>query len=213
MTEIAPIALRQLDDMTGSRTAEGFQVATEQYPHLQGLAVILNNSGVGKFQPSELGLGGSYIEMNPNVTVYDEPIRSGLVTARMGEFSKFYRERGVLPKRPELVTSIFLHELGHAEDFHAYIIKNGGDVAAAFKLSREVRSSQLATLPLKISSSRVRHAYDNNTQGYRDNMLKAGYDETKLAKAILENSEAYTQLACEQVADRFALGVLATMYS
>jgi hypothetical protein len=213
MSETAPLALTQLDQMNGSRTAEAFSVATKQHPHLEGLAVILHDKGAGEFQSSELGLGGSYIGMNPDQDALDKSIQSGLVTARMKEFSVFYRERGILPRKKELITSIFLHELGHAEDFHQYTVNAGGDVKAAFNLSNEVRRSQLITLPLGGASSRARRDWENNTENYRDRMIRHGYTDETFATALLKNSEAYAQLPCEKVADRFALGVLATMYA
>lgn len=213
MTDFTPLALRHLDDTIGSRTVEAFEVATEQHPHLGGIAIKLDKSSYSSFHPSELGLAGSHISMAADKSQYADHIKSGITKIRMADFSTLLRERGVTPSVPELVTSVFLHELGHAEDYHQYIQCAGGDVKAAFELSREVRRSELATLPLGGSSSNALKAWDSNKSGYRDRMQKAGYTQDSFMALIKQNVEAYTKLPAEQVADRFALGVLATMYS
>lgn len=212
MAESAPLALKQLDATIGSRTVDGYSTAVDRYPHLGGMAVLLDPQD-SAFQPSKLGLAGSHIRIVDEPAKYQDEIIGGITKARMGEFSAFYHEKGITPSIPELVTATFLHELGHGEDYYRYILRAGGDVAAAFKLSNEVRASQLAGLPLKAPSSAAKKAWDNNTDGYRDDMQKTGYDEARFQVALLDNIRAYSKLPCEKVADRFALGVLATMYS
>jgi hypothetical protein len=213
MPNYTPLALQHLDSSIGSRTVEAFSVATEQYPHLGGIAINLDNSHQSSFHPSELGLAGSHISIIADPSQYQDEIKKGITKVRMAEFSTMFRERGVLPSVPELVTSTFLHELGHAEDFYQYIQRAGGDVKAAFKLAGEVRKSEIAGLPLKGSSSAALNAWNQNKDEYRDKMEGAGFTPESFNIAVMDNLEAYTKLPCEQVADRFALGVLATMYS
>lgn len=212
MPDYTPLALQHLDSTLGSRTVEAYEVATEQHPHLGGIAVKLDSSH-SFFEASNLGLAGSHISMLADKPQYINHIKSGATKARMADFSKLLREKGVTPSVPELVTSVFLHELGHAEDYHQYIQRAGGDVKAAFRTSREIRKSEIARLPLGIASSRALRAWNTNTNGYRDSMTKAGHTQDSFMQLINRNIEAYAKLPSEQIADRFALGVLATMYS
>ena len=213
-TKIAiPIALQAIDAQRGSETSEAYTRATAIAPHQGGLAVMLESTKGNQFMPSELGLAGSYITLNPNKDYYTEALKSGIVKDRLGEFSSFFHERGITPSYSELITTIFLHELGHAKDLHGYIDRSGGDEAKAFKISREIRASQLATLPLKSATSRAKLAWNQNIAGYRDKMQAAGLTGSRWDSIIKQNTEAYAQMPCEKVADRFALGVLATMYS
>lgn len=212
-TKITPLALQTLDRQLGTETVSAFEHAVDIAPHLGGLAIVLDNSTGSTFQPSELGLAGSLVRLNPDRDYYTGIIKSGIVGARLGEFSRFFRERGVMPSVNELMTSVLLHELGHADDLEGYVQQAGGNTKAAFKLASEVRKSELATLPLKAASSRAQRAWEGNIKGYRDKMRARGITDGKWSGLVLRNTEAYSNLPCEKVADRFALGVLATMYS
>lgn len=211
---MTPLSLRAIDTHLGANTAEAYKQAVQQAPHLGGLAIILDKRvNASHFVPSELGLAGSYISVNPDPAHYANAIRDGIVGARMGHFSRFFRSKGIQPSINELVTSVFLHELGHADDFNSYITRASGDPAKALRLANKVRESQIATLPLKTATSRARAAFVDNTGGYRDAMLDYLKSSGANWEYLLEqNTKAYTNLTCEQVADRFALGVLATIY-
>lgn len=208
--EIAsPLALQELDDKLGTQTQEAYRAAVEQAPHLNGLAVVLDDKRP-HFKESPLGLGGSHVAISSEPEFYRDANKSGIVASRMGAFSKFFRSRGEIPVLDHLIVSVLLHEIGHANDFAGYIQRASGDAKSAFALSRQVRKSQLATLPLKAPSSAAQNAWDNNTKGYRDKLLSQGMTPEVWSEYIAKNSTAYGELPCEAVADRFALGVLAT---
>lgn len=204
--------LEQIDDTTGAFTQEAFTRALETAPYLGEIAVQIDNDRTPHFTPNSNGLQASRLALNADPEFYRAAIRSGLVSKRMGEFSEFYRGHGVTPRIPELVTAVSLHELGHGEDFQRYINKAGGSTQAAFAMSRDVRKSQIATLPLGASTSRAQKAWDNNTEGYRDKLRAMGWTDEMWEAQKLRNTEEYTKLSVEKVADRFALGVLATIY-
>lgn len=206
----APIALEELDDRLGTQTQQAYRAAVEAAPRIAGLAVILDD-GNNRFEPSPLGLGGSSVKLNPDPEWYREALRSGKVRESLGKFSALYRSRGITPGINELIVAIELHELGHAVDFAGYISRAAGDTKAAFELSAHVRTSQLAGLPLKMSTSSAEYAMANNTNGYRDRMQKLGYVGPAWTSIVTDNLQAYRELPCEKVADRFALGVLATV--
>lgn len=212
-TKNIPLALQALDRQHGTNTVVAFEHAVDMAPHLGGLAVILDDKRGPGFHGSELGLAGSHVSLNPSTDYYKHAIRSGKTVPRMGEFSRFFRERGIAPSTNELITSALLHELGHADDLQGYIRRMGGDTAAAFRLAKDVRKSQIATLPLKMATSRAEAAWTSNEAGYKDKMRRRGVTDEKWPKLVAQNLEAYAALPCEKVADRFALGVLATMYS
>src|SRR5690606_38950343 len=109
--------------------------------------------GFSRFHKSDSGLADSYVALNPRHSYYVYAIKAGRVRERMGEFSAFFRNNGIIPKIPELILSVFLHELGHANDYHSYIEQAGGDTLAAYRHFVEVRQSQLATLPLGMATS------------------------------------------------------------
>ncbi len=212
-TKNTPLALQALDSQHGTETVVAFEHAVDMAPHLGGLAIILDDKRGPGFQGSELGLAGSYVSLNPSADYYKDAIKSGKTVARLGEFSRFFRERGIAPSTNELITTAFLHELGHADNFQEYVERMGGDTVAAFRLAKEVRKSQIATLPLKAATSRAEAAWTSNESGYKDKMRSRGVTDEGWAKLVTRNTEAYAALSCEKVADRFALGVLATMYS
>jgi aryl carrier-like protein len=208
-----PLALKRIDEELGSSTVPAYEHAVDTAPHLEGMAIILKGTSNGStFQASPEGLAGSYINLQAKEQVYKNLIHSGVAKIRMAEYSRFYRQRGITPSVKELVTSTFLHEMGHADDFHRYISDAQGDVSAAFDLSRSVRASQIATLPFKTATSNAVLAWENNTEGYRDRLQAAGYTDEMWESAVFDNIRAYSELPCEKVADHFALGVLATMY-
>lgn len=207
-----PLALVALDQQFGTELVSANKRAVKLAPHLGGLAIVLDQAHP-QFQPSELGLAGSIVSILSNDSYYINAINSGLFRARMVEYSEFFGERDIVPSTKELMVSVFLHEVGHANDFDGYIERAGGDTRAAFQLSREVRKTELATLPLKGPTIRARQAWNDNIDGYRDKMQACGFTDEKWRAVSIRNAEAYAELPCEKVADRFALGVLATIYS
>lgn len=210
-----PKVLRSLDNNKGSGTVLGHEAAIQISPHIEQVPVLGSESIVGgQFQANHGGWESSRVTINPNHSAYRSYIDSGFASTRLGEFSAFFRERGVVPKTNELILSVLLHELGHVDDLQSYLEKAGGDFKAACMLSEEVRTSQLASLPLGVPSSVALAAWNHNTDGYRDQMQDAGYNTNdKWHEILTQNLRAYSELPCEKVADRFALGVLATIYS
>lgn len=204
--------LRRIDAETGAFTEEAFTKALEVAPQLGDIAVELDNGSTPYFACDIRGLQESRLVLNSDPEFYRAAIKNGLVSKRMGEFSDFYRAHGVIPRIPELITAVSLHELGHGNDFLQYIEKASGDTATAFAMAGHVRESQIATLPLGASTSRAQTAWDGNVGGYKDKLRALGWTDEMWEAEKLRNTEEYAKLNVEKVADRFALGVLATMY-
>ncbi len=204
--------LEQIDANTGAHTQEAYVAALAVAPYLGEIAVRQDDNSGPHFTRNPNGLASSTLVLNGDPEFYRTAVRTGLVAKRMGEFRNFYYGLGIKPRLPELVTAVALHELGHGDDFHGYIEKAGGDTRAAFAMAKSVRDSQLATLPLRAATSRAEKAWKNNTEGYRDKIKAMGWTDEMWEAQKLQNTEAYTKLSCEKVADRFALGVLATVY-
>jgi hypothetical protein len=204
--------LEQIDVATGAHTQEAYESALAIAPHLGEFAVRRDDTAGPHFTRHPDGLTSSELVVNGDPEFYRTAVRSGMVANRMGEFRNFYYSLGIKPRLPELVTAVALHELGHGDDYHGYIESAGGDTKAAFAMAKSVRDSQLATLPLRAVTSRAEKAWVNNTEGYRDKIRAMGWTDEKWEAQKLENTTAYTKLSCENVADRFALGVLATIY-
>lgn len=213
MPEYTPQALLQLDDTIGSRTAEAYHTAVDAHPYLRDVRVVLNPDKRNFFSKSVHGLSASYISLNPTEAPYIERIEAGEVEERYSWAVDLLGYDGVTPRVPELLTTIFLHELGHANDFQGYITNNGDNPAIAFERSKEARRLQLATLPLKQASSRAIRAWDSNTEGYRDQLRASGLGDEDFSSTIRVNTAAYAELPCEAVADRFALGILSSIYT
>jgi hypothetical protein len=205
-------ALEQVDASTGARTQEAYLAALSAAPHLGEIAIVRNDGQNSHFTRNPDGLAGSSLVLNGDPEFYRTAVRSGLVSKRMAEFGTFFRGLGIQPRLPELVTAVALHELGHGDDFHGYIQRAGGDTHSAFEMAKAVRNSQLATLPLRGATSRAEKAWIYNTEGYRDKLRAMGWTDEMWEAQKAQNVEAYTKLSCEKVADRFALGVLATAY-
>jgi hypothetical protein len=207
-----PLALQQIDRQFGTSTVQAYEHATQLAPGLGGLAVVAHED-TSRFIGSPLGLAGSRVELNGSRDHYLERQASGLAKTRLPEFSAFFKERDIIPRFKELVVTVLSHELGHANDLLGYIDRAHGDTAAAFRLSQEVRKSELATLPLQASTSRAMLGWDTNYDRYQDKLRTQGITDDKWKELLNQNTEAYRVLPTEQIADRFALGVLATLYS
>jgi len=205
-----PLALQELDDNLGTQTQDAYRAASRVAPHLNGLAVVFTDT-TPHFSGSPLGLSGSNVAINPDKDFYIEGIHSGKASLRLAEFGKLYRSKGITPGVNELIVAIMLHEMGHAYDFSDYIKRASGDPKVAFELSRKVRKSEIATLPLRTSTAKAEAAWNNNTNGYKDKMRAKGYDNRTWASWLDKNTRAYANLPSEKVADRFALGVIATV--
>lgn len=205
-----PIILHEIDDALGAKTQDAFKAAILRSPRLGGLVIIASDQK-SNFIRSPLGLGGSQVNMRPDPEYYKEFINNGLVAQRMIRFSELYRSKGITPRVNELIVAVLLHEIGHAEDYANYISNASGNVKAAFELSNKVRATELATLPLKAATANAMRAWDDNTNGYRDAMQAQGITGTRWQELLDQNANAYTDLPCEKVADRFALGVLASI--
>jgi hypothetical protein len=208
----SPLALKTLDEHLGSETQRAYSYAIQVAPHLEGMAIILNEDR-SSFRRSRLGLAGGYVAMAASRSHYADRIVDGTATKRMGKFKEFFLDQGIRPKTAHLVTSVFLHELGHADDYQSYINQANGDTQLAFMLANDVRKSELATLPLRAATSHARKAWAENTNGYQDQMRASGVTDTRWQELQDQNIAAYADIPCEAVADRFALGVLATMYT
>ncbi len=205
-----PLALQAIDDQLGTQTQDAYRTAVSRAPHLNGLAVMLDEDR-SRFLGSPLGLPGSSIMLNPDPKYYSDAIRSGIVNKRMGEFSELYRSKGITPGVNELIVAVMLHEMGHADDLAGFVEMTDGDTAEAFMLANRVRKSELSTLPLKAATSRAQTAWDGNINGYQDLMRERGITDESWEALKAANTVAYAELPCEKVADTFALGVLATV--
>lgn len=206
-------ALRKIDDATGARTREAFISAWVKFPHLAKIAILQDDSvPMPTIRPEVGNLAKSTVLLSGKVDSYRPFVDDKAYAARMNPFNEFYRSRGVTPSISEMITTFFLHELGHGDDFHRYIREAAGDARAAFALANRVRGSELASLPLGTATSIADAAWQHNTDGYRDRLQAEGWTDEKRQAMRLQNLTAYTELNTEQIADRFALGVLATVY-
>lgn len=212
MTEICkPLALHSIDADLGTDTLTAYNNAVSLAPHLGGLAIVLSERGTS-FRPSPLGLAGSAVSLQPTEGYYKQRIEAGYVSVRMKRFEEFFRNRDINPSLKLLITSVFLHELGHGDTLHSFIRKNSGDTNAAFEEARATRKSQVKTLPLKGPSSAAERSWTGNTDGYRDEMQKIGYNAANWRQALTENARAYADLPLERTADDFAIEVLSQMH-
>lgn len=205
-----PEALTKLDGELGTDTRGAYSAAISAAPHLQVVEVESTN-GQARFLLGSAGLADSKLQISSDREYYLDAIRSGIASRRMHEYSRLYRAAGITPGVNELVVAVLLHEMGHAEDYSRYVDDANGDTQAAFALSRSVRKAQLASLPLQAATSQAVKAWSDNTDGYQDRVRALGYTDELWQEMVTKNTEAYGKLPCELVADRFALGVLATV--
>ncbi len=212
MPENTPEALSQIDAKLGSRTVEAYQSVVYSYPWLATVGIVLDDSRGNGFHKSSYGLSSTYIHLNPDDELYRNRLQDGTAEER------FYWARGLIHDYgrrlhvSEFVTMVFLHELGHADNFQDWIVDSDGKTKIAYERADAERKAQLATLPLGQACSRAVTAWQNNTDGYRDQMIVAGYDEVSFDEQLRANRIAYARLPSEVTPDRFAQKTLETIY-
>lgn len=214
MSECAIPALERLDDLLGSRTVAAHEHVLSRHPELGAVAITLSTESGNKFHKNELGIPSCSITINPQIETYQERLDSGQAAARFPWLVNFLQADTARPIElnvPELITAIFLHELGHAAHFQRLIVEADSNVKAAYATSQRQRFKQLSTIPLGMASSRALKKWAKNTDGYRDDMQAQGYDEVAFKEILDLNRVAYAQLPCEVVADEFALANLKDM--
>lgn len=212
MSEYSPEALTQIDAKLGSRTVEAYHCAVNSYPWLEGVNIVLDDSRGNVFHKNSMGLSASYISLNPDDELYRRRLQDGTAKERFFWATDLIHTRGKRLPISEFATTVFLHELGHADNYQDWILDSGGNTQLAFERSNTERQLQLATLPLGQACSRAVVAWQNNTDGYRDQMIVAGYDEMSFDEQLRANRIAYARLTSEVTPDRFAQKTLETIY-
>ncbi|MDB5163396.1 MAG: hypothetical protein JWS12_13 [Candidatus Saccharibacteria bacterium] len=214
MNEVLSIAeaSEELDRTLGTETRQAYARVLEVAPHLGVVAVVLGGT-YPAFCPSKDGLENSQVEITPERRFYESELASPHFPARFRPFQEFFVARGIVPAVKELVVVAMLHELGHADDYHTYITHANGDTAAAFKTYDHDWRNQVEALPLGGPTSAAEAAWDENIDGYQDQMREAGFTNEAWLAILEANTIAYTQLPQEKIPDNFALQILASIYT
>jgi hypothetical protein len=212
MYEYTPDALVQIDEKLGSRTVEAYHSVVYKYPWLRSVSIELDDSKINAFHKKSRGLDSSYISFNPSDESYINRLQDGRAVDRFYWAKGLIQSTGTRLRVPELVTISFLHELGHADNFHDWIIESGEDTQLAYTRSNAERHAQLDTLPLGQACSRAVAAWENNTDSYRDTMEAQGHDEVSFRAALRDNLKAYARLPSEAIPDQFARDALEQIY-
>ena len=212
MSDFAPYALTHLDFNKDSGTAGAYNVGVLFDPRLEGLAVALSGRSPGELVDSHYGLAGSVINVNPHDKDLEIAIKYGMAQEELGPLMSYLEYEGVEIDIYQVRILYLLRAMGRATVLQDYIDENHGNTQLAFDLFYKERKQQIATLPLGASSSDAQNAWNNNYNGYRDEMVRLfGFDDSKMQEALIENTRAFYDLPHEKVINRFALGVLANI--
>lgn len=206
-----PLALVEVDRVLQANTARVYNQAVRLAPRLGGLAVLLDKDGT-HFKLDEQGLGGSHVAVTSRSEYYSQFLISGWASRRMPDIIRFFMSRGVNVSGATIAEALVAHEIGHADEFVAYLDESAGDNTTAYKAITKERARQLGTLPLGMATSYAQKSWDENIDNYQQDMRSQGHNDESWRQLVEANLVAYAQLQQERTADAFALRVLAEIY-
>ena len=206
--------LRQIDSSTGARTRAAFIDAWAKFPHLVKVVVRRDDSRMPAVSPNKENLAASTVRVNGDPDFYRTFMEGGSYAKRAERLDNFFHSRGIKPEIPEIATFFTMHEVGHVDQLQKHLRTAAGDSQAALELALKERRLEYASLPLGTGTSIADKRWQDNIDGYRDRLENEGWvhPDSPWEEWRLRNLEAYHKLSSEELADRFALGILAVVY-
>lgn len=209
-----------IDKANGTSLVDIHNAAVEMVPEIGAISLGMHNhavamrGAVAKKDPR--GLDYSFISVPFGSTYWREITTDPLFyDHRAPMHIRQIMDKGQNPI-PETINFTYAHELGHVYDFAQKIKQCSGDAKKAFEWAAQEAENEKRKSPLKgVSPHEFKRRWDENIDGYRDSIIAEGMTEedfmNRLRAKAKETSKYHRQMLHEAVADRFALGVLATL--